>query len=187
MKKSILLILLCGSLCILSSCGKTEREIVEDIVNTETVAEIITQHSALGPCTILEAYDDAVHTKLIDLEADRINNFMSFDYYWWDAESWASYSLLYVFSGYPDDESPLFLTRIEFCSTDFNVFGITIGSTLLDAERIMEENGFERTDANAASFEKADMEIKIGFDHEDMTVDKIEIHVHTEYLGNRIY
>ena len=163
------------------------------IRKTRETADLINQNSELGACKLLEAYTENMREKLIDSGAYNIDNYMSDDYYWPDddveSEMW-SQSLMYIFSGYPDDESPFFLTGIEFSSSDYNIFGITAGNTLTDAIKTMEENGFERISADSNMLEKTGITIKLNlyFDEaEEMRVKSIEIDVYTKYLGNRIY
>ena len=118
-----------------------------------------------------------------------ISNFMSYDYYG-DGIQW-------IFSGYPHDECPCFLTEIKVFSSKYHVFDVKPGDDVSSSMEIIENQGFELAKGNEQEwsdkvYAKGDLYITImpihDYDKEDYSkVEAIEIGVRTFYLGNRIY
>ena len=110
-----------------------------------------------------------------------IRNYMSLDYYYDDFEI--------KFSGYPTDESDFCLTNIEFETSEYNLFGVTVGSSKDNVVNTLHSFGFtempEKCSQSYLCF--GNLDVRIGVHLKDNLVVRIVISVATYYLGNRIY
>ena len=110
-----------------------------------------------------------------------IRNYMSLDYYYNDYEI--------KFAGYPTDESNFHLTNIEFETSKYNLFGITVGNAKADIIKTLCLFGFtempEKCSKNYLCF--GNLDVRIGVHFKDNVVVRMVISVATYYLGNRMY
>jgi len=157
--------------------NKEKRQITENAVKE------MNQNSNLG-YDLLSLYEDSIIEKINKECKNYVNNYMSDDYYG-NGISW-------IFSGYPHDESPNFLTYIEFNSIEYNVFGIKPGDNISDSKNILEKMGFENkghySKKNRANvFSKGDLYISLITKNDNLIIENIEIEARTFYLGNKLY
>jgi hypothetical protein len=124
----------------------------------------------------LSLWDENIDEKIKkECNGKKIQNYMSYDYYGDD--------IIWIFSGYPNDECSYFLTNISFSSNKYNVFGIKPGDDISISLDKIKELGFEPNKGDLyISFKPQIIDNKIY-----STIGTIIIEVKTYYLGNRIY
>ncbi len=144
----------------------------------------INQSSEL-PFNLLIPHDDFIEK--YHGEMDRFENFMSNDYctHKWSLE----------FSGYPNDECDMFLTKTTVDLDEYSVFGINDNTTVEEAESILADYGFIYTSQEYKNFLgeiRTDtyykyLDIKIYLHTKDDKIPSLTLEVRTYYVGNRIY
>ena len=110
-----------------------------------------------------------------------IRNYMSLDYYYDDFEI--------KFAGYPTDESDFCLTNIEFETSEYNVFGVTVGSSKNNVVNTLQSFGFAEIPEKCSQSYLClgNLDVRIGVHFKDNVVVRMVISVATYYLGNRMY
>ncbi len=137
------------------------------------------------PFKLLMSHND----KIIEGNANIkfIENYMSYDYY---SSKWEL-----VFSGYPNDECGMVLTKMKVDLSDYNVLGLEKGMQINEAEKKLSAYGFEKTIESYMDFMGYTwthtyykyLDIKLYLHNEDDKTSSLTLQVETYYVGNRIY
>lgn len=137
------------------------------------------------PFKLLMVHND----KIIEGNADVkfIQNYMSYDYY---SSKWEL-----VFSGYPNDECGMALTKMKVDLSDYNVLGLEKGMQINEAEKKLSEYGFEKTIESDTDFMGYTwtrtyykyLDIMIILHNEDDKLSSLTLKVETYYVGNFEY
>ena len=113
---------------------------------------------------------------------ERINNYMSLDFY---IPSLKESKQVIKFYGFPTDEDNICLASYYTTLAEEDVFGIKVGTTLANAEEILVSHGYSK---NGNNFSNGVVHIKFNIlSTEKNVINNIEISLKSKYLGNRLY
>jgi len=154
---------------------KIQREKIENTIREMNL------NSYLG-YNLLSPYSNEIIKNIKKENRKYIDNYMSNDYH--------GNGIMWIFSGYPHDESPSYLTEISFTSNNYNIFGFKPGDNIINLIELLKKQKFRKI-ANRADnstetiYKKNDLYIILY--HDDETIIKIIVRVRTFYLGNNLY
>lgn len=172
--------------------GKNSKNInTNNNMENNEIINTINNNSKL-PVNYMEQYDNE------DVKLQRYNkldNFMSKDF--------KDNDISFSYYGYPNDESDLYLGKIELLTNKYNILGVTIGDNYKKAIEKIESYGFNRTDIpeeddiyeaklnykdiNIVIKTKYEINLGISEDISETNIGSIEISIESDYLGNRLY
>ena len=172
--------------------GKNSKNInTNNNMENNEIINTINNNSKL-PVNYMEQYDNE------DVKLQRYNkldNFMSKDF--------KDNDISFSYYGYPNDESDLYLGKIELLTNKYNILGVTIGDNYKKAIEKIESYGFNRTDIpeeddiyeaklnykdiNIVIKTKYEINLGISEDISENDIGSIEISIESDYLGNRLY
>ena len=172
--------------------GKNSKNInTNNNMENNEIINTINNNSKL-PVNYMEQYKNE------DVKLQRYNkldNFMSKDF--------KDNDISFSYYGYPNDESDLYLGKIELLTNKYNILGVTIGDNYKKAIEKIESYGFNRTDIpeeddiyeaklnykdiNIVIKTKYEINLGISEDISETNIGSIEISIESDYLGNRLY
>ena len=144
---------------------------------TNEVVKELNKHSKLD-YTLGADYDRTISEKLVANGYQLVRNYMSHDYTLTSGKNTTFVS----FAGYPNDETEYHLTRYAFNKKGNHLYGIKVGTSLENAEQVLEHFGYEKFAGNYVN-----KKVIVTLKAKQGEIQKIEVRLQSDYLGNRIY